>query len=644
MATLFDPIKIGNMNIKNRIVMPPMTTNFPDEDGFVTQQLIDYYSERAKGGVGLIIIEATYGRKDGRRNNRNLNIYDERFLPGLLKLTTEIKKYGAKVALQIAHGGRECRQSVTGTNPLAPSAVRTSFSGYGEGEKPITLTIDQIEELIQSYADAAKRAQEAGFDAVEIHGAHGYLISQFLSPAINFRNDRYGGDLEGRARFFKEVIECCKKTVGVDFPIITRINASDYIPDGLTLAESVEVAKILAGVGADAIHISAGINGSRPYMMMPGMFISRGCNVDAAKKFKNAVNVPVIVAGRITDPVLATNIIEMESADMVAIGRGLIADPEWVKKAQEKDYLSIRTCISCNEGCVRRLHGGKEISCSLNASVGKEIEFKKELEKKSNKKVVVVGSGPAGLESARIAAIKGCDVVIYEENDRLGGLLPLAAVPSKRKEILNIINYYEHVLPKMGVKIKLSERFTVELAQSIQPDTIIVATGGKFSYPPVEGINNSKVFTAYDILSGEEPKGSNFVVVGGGLVGVEVAEKLAEQNKKVMLVEMNEINLESARSDIVYYTDRLNKLNIEVHTNTVLLEITDNGIIINEKGWKKTIHDVDAVVLATGAKPNTYLIEELKEQFTEVYGIGDCKKPGKIIDAVHSAAEIALKI
>jgi 2,4-dienoyl-CoA reductase-like NADH-dependent reductase (Old Yellow Enzyme family)/thioredoxin reductase len=622
-----------------------MTSNYADEDGMVTDRLIDFFAERAAGGVGLIIVEATYVSQNGRRSKYNINVFDDRFIPGLARLTSAVKRHGARVALQIAHGGRECRREVTGEQPVAPSAVSSAFSGYGAGEQPRILSLAEIEEMVVNFAKAAVRAKEAGFDLVEIHGAHGYLISQFLSANTNFRTDRYGGGLEGRARLLEEVVLRCKEAVGPDMPVTVRLNASDYTPGGLTLEESLQVGRIAERAGADALHVSAGVNAARPYMMIPGMDVEKGCNVKAAARFKEILNIPVIVAGRINDPLLAEYIIKEGKADMVSVGRGLIADPEWIKKTAQKDFTAIRKCIGCNEGCIRRLHEAKRITCAINAAAGREAVFMEGLRKAPvPKKVAVAGGGPAGMEAARVAAIRGHRVTLYEEQDSLGGLLKLAAIPPRRSDIGNLVGYYQNILPRLGVEIRLKERFTPQKASETKPDAVILATGGKVNRPPVPGLDLPHVAGAFEIIKGEKKAGQNCAVVGGGLVGIETAEILAEQGKRVILIEMFDINLDAPRSDIVYYTDRLEELQVELHPKTRLLEVTENGLLVEEKGWKKMILDVDTVVIATGLKPDSSLADEFRRVVPEVYAVGDCQAPGKIINAVHAAAETALTL
>lgn len=458
MSILLTPVKIGGVELNNRIALPPMTSNYANEDGTVSDQLVDFFAERAAGGLGLIIVEATYVSQNGRRSKYNINIFDDRFIPGLTRLVAAIKSHGTKTSIQISHGGRECRREVTGEQPVAPSAVSSAFSGYGAGEQPRILSYEEIEKIIEDFVQAALRAKKAGFDMVEIHAAHGYLISQFLSPNTNFRTDKYGGSLEGRARLLLEIIARCKEALGPDVPVTLRINASDYAPGGLTFEESLEIAKLAEKAGAEALHVSAGVNAARPYMMIPGMDVPKGCNVEAALKFKEVLSIPVIVAGRISDPLLAEDIIREGKADIVSVGRGMIADPEWIKKTAKRDFGAIRKCIGCNEGCIRRLHEAKRITCAINPATGREAAFKEGLKKAAvTKKVAVAGGGPAGMEAARVAALRGHKVTLYEEQDSLGGLLKIAAIPPQRGDIANLVGYYQNELPRLGVEIRLGK-------------------------------------------------------------------------------------------------------------------------------------------------------------------------------------------
>ena len=507
---LFEPVKMGTVTLRNRIVMPAISTKFGSDAGGVTDRYRDYYLERAKGGVGLIIIENTlveYPR--GKVSPTELRIDNHKFIPGLNDLAESIKEYGAKVAVQLHHAGRQTNTNITeGVELVSASNAFCSVTGG----KARALKIPEIQMITDSYAEGALRAKIARFDAVEIHAAHGYLISQFLSPFTNKRDDRYGKTMEGRCRFLLEIIKKIKDKVGDDFPIIVRISADEMIPEGYHLPEAKYLAKRLEEAGASALHVSAGIYESKEWIIQP-MLLPPGCLTHFASEIKKEVAIPVIAVGRINDPGLAENILRQGKADLIAMGRPLIADPHLPEKAKTGRVKEIRKCLACNN-CIGRGSEGLRIKCSINAEVGREKEYKI-ITALNSKKIAVIGGGPAGMEAARVAALRGHQVVVFEKHDRLGGQLLWAAVPPGKSEIKSLINYLTDEIDRLRVEVKLSFTPTINDIKAQAPDAVILATGSGPILDTFKMIGKKCLFTVDQILNGILPAGKKSSCIGG---------------------------------------------------------------------------------------------------------------------------------
>jgi 2,4-dienoyl-CoA reductase-like NADH-dependent reductase (Old Yellow Enzyme family)/thioredoxin reductase len=636
MGKLFEPFKIGTMKLKNRIVMPPMGTNFSAEGGSVTKRLKNYYVERAKGGVGLIIVEGAYVEPKGRGSVRQLAVDHNNKIPGLRELANAVRTNDAKVALQLFHGGRQSLSSVIGTQPVSASEVFCRLTR----ETPRALTVQEIRDVVEAFAEAARRAKEAGFDAVEIHGAHGYLINQFLSPLTNKRTDQYGGDVKGRARFLLEILERVRKKVGSGYPVLCRINGDDYIEGGITLEEAKATAKMLEAGSVDALHISGGIYDSPVPVTTAPMALPRGNLVHLAAEIKEVVGVPVIAAGRINNPELAEEILRQGKADLVSMGRALLADPYLPRKAAAGALDEINRCTACDE-CINKLFFSEEIACSVNAALGREEEYRIEKAEVA-RRVLVVGGGPAGMEAARVSALKGHEVILYEKSDRLGGQLNLAAVPPHKEEIKNVIAYLEPQIRKLGVKVMLGEEVTPLLVEKIKPDVVFIATGSVPIIP--ENLGGDNVLTANDVLAGVASVGGKVVVIGGGMVGAETAEFLAERGKKVTVLEMlGRIGVDMVPIVIMLLYRRLKELGVVMITNAKVKEIKGNSVVY-EKDEKKQTLEADSVVLAMGSKPNIGLMKMLEGRVHKLYAIGDAKEPSNVLNAIHEGSRLAREI
>jgi len=628
------------MTLRNRFVVPPMDTGYGSEDHEVTDQLIAYWRRRAEGGMGLIIVEYTSVDPGGRCVPTQLGIYDDRFIPGFRRLTGAVHEEGAKIALQIHHGGARARPQHSGGMIVAPSA----FPDTGVGVVPHELTIPEIEDLVEAFGQAARRAKEAGFDAVEIHGAHGYLINEFLSPWFNRRNDAYGGTFEKRLRFALEVVERVRELVGPEFTVGFRV-VGDEMPldSGLRLEDTQRIARRLEAAGVDLIHVSIGnVSPSLPVVLGP-MAKDWGFNVYSAAAVKRVVDIPVIAVGRITDPVLANQIVRDGHADLVAIGRASLADPELPKKAQEGRLEEIRRCFGCADACTRSYR-----HCNNNPELGRELGWDVSPVEQP-KTVWVIGGGVAGMEAAHLAARRGHSVVLFEREDELGGQIHVAAAPPHKEELLYAISNRLPLLEKFDVEVRLGTEVTVEMVEGTEPgarpDAVILATGASPCRPRIAGIDRPEVVQAWDVLTGRAFVGPKVLVVGGGTVGCETAEYLADRHRDVTVIEM----LDTLAGDMpkvprAYLMHRLDQFGVELLTETQLAAVNDMGVLVERSGSLRLLEGFSNVVLATGSRPNDALTDALRLLIDDVHVVGDASKVSRICDATAAAAEAALAL
>jgi 2,4-dienoyl-CoA reductase (NADPH2) len=655
---LFDPVTVNRLEIKNRIYMPAMHLGMA-VDFQVTDQIVEFYAERARGGVGMICAGyATVDELSG--NTQNIGAHSDAFIPGLKRLSEAIKQNGSRSVLQINHAGRyNFSFFLDGKQPVAPSAIASRMTR----EVPHALTVDEIQEVIQSFADAADRVKKAGFDAVEILSGTGYLISEFLSPLTNERTDAYGGPLENRMRFGLEVVDAIRKQVGPDFPVLVRMNGNDFMPGGNGREELRAYAKEVSAKGrADALCVNVGWHEARVPQITAA--VPKGAFAYLSRGIKEVVDVPVIASHRINDPKTARELIADGMCDMVAMGRSLIADPELPEKAKEGREEEILHCIACAQGCFDNLFKLKHVECLCNPKAGYECDGECGIAE-IQKKVLVIGGGAAGMSAALAAAERGHRVALYEKSDRLGGQLYLAAAPPGRDE-------FYHLAQDLGNRIKSAQNITVTLNRAVdqvviereKPDHIILATGALPLSPPIPGSELAHVVQAWDVLSDKVTTGRRIVIVGGGAVGVETALHLSEKGtlsgdvlkfllvnkaespevlydmaikgtKQVTMVEMvDSIGKDFGKSTRWGMLQDVKRFGVTSKIGSKAMEITPAGITVESEGGIEEI-PADTVVLAAGSKPENQLSDLIETMGISFDVIGDANKIGMAFDAIH---------
>lgn len=617
---LFEPSKIGPVEIRNRIVMAPIVTHLANENGAVTPRMIDYYTERARGGVGLIIVESAYVMEEDREMGR-IGIENPQLHVGLSELAESIQEQGAKAFLQLNHRGR--------------------VLSIKKGKGPDELSLEEIEAIIEAFSTAALRAQKAGFDGVEIHGANVYLLTQFLSPLTNHRQDSYGRNLEGWMKFPTEVFLRVREKVGNDYPVIFRMLGHQYTDGGLTLEDAKVIAKRLEEAGASSLHVIAG-SPVVPYWHCPPMCVPRGCHAPLAAEMKSVVRIPVMAVGRINDPLLANQILAEGKADLIAMGRPLVADPFLPWKAKEGNLGDVRKCLACNY-CLKRSVSGRTIRCAINAEAGRERDSRIFPSQKP-KRVMIVGGGPAGMELARVLALRGHRVTLYEKEEELGGQLNLAILPPHKEELRNLLDYLTLQIHKLGIDARMSTEVTQTTIKKENPDALILAVGSSPCMPEIPGLDRERIFTPAEALKGNRSMGQKILVAGGGMVGCEVAEFLAGKGKQITIVEkIPEIASEMDRHTKNLLLERLKTLSVEVFTEAEIVSFQGNHATLGKKGGNITV-EADGVVAALGARPNNSLATFPIVPGVPFSSIGDCKEAREIAAAIQEGFRVALAI
>ncbi len=630
MYKLLEPIKIGKRIARNRMVMPPMETRLFDKLGDSTDAAVDYYARRAKGGVGMVIVENTFvDELESRSSIVSSGLYSDHLVAGKFRVAEGIKKAGALAILQLSHGGRQCVPGATGLQPVAPSAVMCKFVQ----RMPRELTIEEIVRIEDAFATAAGRAKQAGFDGIEIHGAHGYLISSFLSPYTNKRNDEYGGDRDKRATFPKNIIRKIRATVGENFIVGYRITAADYVEGGLTIEDTSYFAKSVEDE-IDYIHVSAGIYESMAQVMISPMYQPRNTIVELPIAMKKVITkIPVIAVNSIDVPD-GEKLLQENGADMISFGRSLIADPDLPKKVKEGRVEDIRPCIRGHEGCISLFFAACPMRCEVNPEAGREESYK--IKKVADpKKIVVIGGGMAGMESARVAEMYGHSVTLIEQSSQLGGHFIEAGEPSFKIEIKNMRKWLIRQIEKSSVEVLMGTTATTEMVKEMNPDAIIIAVGSEYIKPGIPGIENT--ITGAEAIMNSSATGEEVVVIGGGLVGTETALHLMEKGKKVTIIEaLGELVPEDDPLSKIAIGRRIQSSNANVLLDSRVVSIGKNSVTYTSGGEEKTVN-ADTIVAALGLGARSKVASEFEALGVESYVIGDAVKGGKLFNCTHDA-------
>ena len=643
MSLLFEPTSIGPLRLTNRLVMTAMSTCFAEPGGIVSDRLIEYYAARAAAGVGLVTVEEAYIHPQLPHVKNALGIFGDHHILGLQRVTRRIHENGSRASLQIGLYFREA------FNGFPRYAASVDAPDCDDGCKE--LTPEEIIYLADLFADAAERADRAGFDAVEIHACHGCLVSEFLSPYWNSRTDEYGGSQQGRFRFALDVLVKIRARLGEDYPVLFRISGSEFTPEGFTPEDAVALSMALEASGVSAINVSGGL-GHENHVAIPPGDVARGLLLPIGKRIRSEVNVPVIVGNSMT-PEMAAEAVSSGMADLIGLGRPLIADPEWPKKVREGRTNEIRHCLRCNQGCFGALWDARRphIRCLYNPGVGLEAEGEIP-EAETSKYVVVIGGGPAGCEAARVAKIRGHHVVLIEKSDRLGGQIHLAAVPPAKGDFQKMTAFYAGELDRLQVDVRLGTEATTELLQSLGADAYVFAVGANPVKPAIPGVDLPHVTTARDVLSGNTtlPPGP-VVVAGGGASGLETADMIANDDHSVTIVEILDHVGRDMQAGIGVREGllaRLTEKHVQIYTGHRLLSIEPDSAVLSDRplmgGGNQTRVPANCVVLALGMRSAlTDPIPVLSEQ-AAVYRVGDCCNPGNAMQAIHQAYDLAMAI
>lgn len=646
---LLSPIKIRSLTIPNRLVMPPMGTSLGNLDSTVSDANLAYIKRRAQSGVGLIITEITCIHPSGLASPRSLGVWDDLFIPGLTKMADAIHAQGAKAALQLHHCGRENYTFLKKKTAIGPSAIPSFIFGFLGA--PREMTQDEVQMIITAFGAGAKRAKAAGFDMVELHGAHGYLLMQFLSAHSNQRTDQYGGDFKGRARFMIECIAEVRKQVGPDFPVGIRVSGEECVKNGYTMDDMLTIVPDLVKAGADVINVSFGTHGSpevnidAPNASAPVEY-GPGFKSYLARKVKEIATVPVISVGRYTDPFFMDEVIARGDADMVAVARQHLADPDFLKNAQAGHPEETLECLACNQGCIERLALEMQpIRCAINPQTGQEL-LMPEGPAKVKQNVWVIGGGPAGLTAALEAARLGHRVTLYEREKQTGGNVRYAAMAPHKDVYDRYVRTLAHKCEKQGVDIKLGVDVTEAMISEGKPDAVVLAIGADKTACPAEGVNASVVCDAWQILDGTIKPQEPVVVIGGGLVGLETADFLREKGiKNITVVEMltkPPVLPQAAHGQMLYR--RLMAEGIKLMFGTMVKKIEEKAVVVEVKGEEKRLEPVAQVIVAIGVTPRTELKDMLAKKGIRHFVVGDAVAPRRIIEATTSGAKAAWEI
>lgn len=632
---LFNAGHIGRLQIKNRLIMAPMVRNYADEQGRMTERYLAHLKRVAEGVVGAIILEAGFVSPEGRGFRNELGLHSDAVIDGLHSAARVAHEQGARMGIQLYHAGRQTTARICGEQPVAPSAIPCPLMQ----ELPRTLDRAEIHALVRAYGSAARRAKAAGLDFVEIHAAHGYLITQFLSPFSNRRTDVYGGNTDNRRRFLSEIIDAVRKETGPEYPVSVRISADEMVPGGFGPSDGVDLARWLEEKGVDAVHVSAGNYASYARgRMIPPMAVEDAPLLKYAAQIKQAVSIPVIAVGKLHTPALAEVVLESGQADFIALGRELLADPDWPRKAEEGLAAEIHACIACNQGCISRLFEQRDVWCTINPACGREREFSGLVHDQARRKVLIAGAGPAGMTAANYAARAGFHAILCEASDTVGGQLHAAAAAPHRPGWTELLTGLRHEMTVLGVELRTDTRVDKKLVLKEKPYAVIIATGAQPMRPDIPGVGEVNVITARDLLEGQVKAFGSVLVVGGGCAGAQTAEFVAAQGHPVTVVEAEgDVAADAPLDDRNLLLGRLKGLGVKIMTHTRLLSIELDAINL-QSGEDVFGIAVDTVVLCLGSYPVNKLEAELVGSVPHLFTVGDAVRARKVTDATLEGA------